>query len=693
VLISVKAFESGGAAARRLGAAAFALLLGASLPAAAQICIFPFCQVDRTPPTVAITSPASGATVSGTITVTADASDNVGVVGVQFKYNGINFDTEDATAPYSATAYTNAVPDGTYTFTAVARDAAGNQATSAPVTVTVANSPAATDSSPPTVAITSPASGATVSGAITVTANASDNVGVVGVQFQYDGINFDAEDTTAPYSATAYTNNVPDGSHTFTAVARDAAGNRTTSAPVTITVSNSTGQWSGPVGLPIVPIHMQLLPDWSVLAWGNQYAPPRDGGAQARVWDPTLTQPVFHQVPNPVVDIYCSGHSFLADGRLLVTGGHFNAFVGSDAATVFDFRSRSWSVGPRMNAARWYPTNTTLANGEVLVLSGTIDSEFNVNTLPEVWNSVSGWRPLTSAQLTQPLYPWMHLAPNGKVFNSGPGQTTRYLDTSGTGSWTTVAFTNFGDRQQYAGTSVMYEPGKVLILGGSHPPTASAEVIDLNAAVPSWQYTNPMGHARRYPNATILPDGKVLVTGGTSSGIDDVLGAVFPAEMWDPATGAWTTLAAMSVRRMYHSTAVLLPDGRVLTAGGGGLSTSDDGNHYDAEYYSPPYLFRGARPAVNSAPASAGYGQTFLVGTPNAASIAKVTLVGLSSTTHEFNMSQRFVALAFSRTTDGTGLVVTEPSSPNLAPPGYYMLFILNGAGVPSVAKMIRVGS
>jgi hypothetical protein len=687
---------TGRAAAGTLVAAAFALLLG-TLPVAAQIsgaqiCIPPLCQVDNTPPTVAITSPASGATVSGTITVTANASDNVGVVGVQFKYNGLNFGGEDNAAPYAVSGDTTTVPDGSYTLTAVARDAAGNQSTSAPVTITVANQSAG-DTTSPTVAITSPQSGATVSGTITVTANAADNVGVAGVQFQYDGINFGAEDTAAPYSAPANTTSVPDGEYTLTAVARDAAGNRTTSAPVTITVSNSIGQWSGPVSLPIVPIHLHLLPDGSVLAWGNPGTPPNDGGAQERVWDPMLPQPVFQEVHNPFVDVYCSGHSFLADGRLLVTGGHMGDHVGSDLTTFFDFRARTWSAGPRMSAARWYPTNTTLANGEVAVVSGTIDGQSNVNTLPEVWNTASGWRPLTGAQLSQPLYPWMHLAPNGKIFNSGPAQTTRYLDSSGTGAWTTVAFTNYGDRFQYEGTSVMYEPGKVLIVGGGRPPTASAEIIDLNAAAPQWQLISPMAHPRGFLNATILPDGKVLVTGGTNSGFNPIAGAVLPAEMWDPATESWSTMAAMSVRRLYHSTAVLLPDGRVLTAGGGGSSPLNDTNHYDAEYYSPPYLFRGARPTISSAPESAGYGQTVLVGTPNAAAIAKVTLVGLSSTTHEFNQSQRFVPLAFSPTTDGAGLAVTVPSNPNIAPPGYYMLFILDGAGVPSVAQMVRIGS
>jgi hypothetical protein len=188
---------------------------------------------DTVPPAVSITSPTPGSTVSGTISVVADASDNVAVVGVQFRYDGISFDAEDTTVPYSVAAYTNNVPNGTYTLTAVARDAAGNRTTSAPVSVTVAN-----DRTPPTVAITSPASGATVSGTITVTADASDNVGVRGVQFQYNGIDFDAEDTAPPYTATGHTNSVPNGSYTLTAIARDAAGNQTTSAPVTITVSN-----------------------------------------------------------------------------------------------------------------------------------------------------------------------------------------------------------------------------------------------------------------------------------------------------------------------------------------------------------------------------------------------------------------------------------------------------------------------
>jgi galactose oxidase-like protein/glyoxal oxidase-like protein len=438
---------------------------------------------------------------------------------------------------------------------------------------------------------------------------------------------------------------------------------------------------------------MHLLPNGNVLAWGKPETPPDPTfGVEAAVWDPTLASPTFYGAHDPYVTIYCSGHSFLADGRLLATGGHLGDFIGSKVVSIFDFTTRTWSPGADMFGARWYPTNTTLADGGVVVVSGTI-TEGQVNRMPEVWNPATGWRPLSLARLSLPLYPWMHLAPNGKVFYSGPERTTRYLDTRGAGRWTTVAYTNFGDRHQYEGTSVMYDPGKVLIVGGGTPATASAEVINLNSLTPRWRYTNSMTYRRRYPNATILPDGKVLVTGGSSSSaFSDPRGAVYHAEMWDPATGLWSTMAAMSVSRLYHSTALLLPDCRVLLAGGGGDGAGGDIDHYSAEYYSPPFLFNGPRPTISGAPETVGYGETFAVATPDAGAITQVTLVRLSSVTHEFNQNQRFNRLAFSSTPDGAGLSVVAPSDPTMCPPGHYMLFILNSAGVPSIAAILRIG-
>jgi hypothetical protein len=200
-----------------------------------------------------------------------------------------------------------------------------------------------------------------------------------------------------------------------------------------------------------------------------------------------------------------------------------------------------------------------------------------------------------------------------------------------------------------------------------------------------------MSNARRQLNATILPDGKVLVTGGTSGGgFNNEATPVFSAELWDPETEIWTTLADMKVPRLYHSTAVLLPDGRVLCSGGGQGGDPPYFDYPNAEIYSPPYLFRGPRPTVISAPASVTYDEKFSVRTPDGAAVTKVTWIRLPSVTHAFDSNQRINQLSFSRTPEG--IDVTAPSNRNLCPPGHYMLFLLNENGVPSVAKIIKIG-
>jgi hypothetical protein len=199
---------------------------------------------DTTPPTVSITAPANGATVKGTVSLSASASDNVGVVGVQFFGDGMALGAEDTTAPYSASIDTTTTGNGPHTLTAVARDAAGNRTTSAPVTVTVNNT--VPDTTPPTVSITAPANGATVSATVAVSAGAADNVGVAGVQFRLDGANLGAEDGSAPYSVSWNTTTAGNGTHTLSAVARDAAGNTTTSATVTVTVNNAAPDTTPP---------------------------------------------------------------------------------------------------------------------------------------------------------------------------------------------------------------------------------------------------------------------------------------------------------------------------------------------------------------------------------------------------------------------------------------------------------------
>src|SRR6185436_19812590 len=194
-------------------------------------------------------------------------------------------------------------------------------------------------------------------------------------------------------------------------------------------------------------------------------------------------------------------------------------------------------------------------------------------------------------------------------------------------------------------------------------------------------------------NLTILPDGQVLVTGGgRTTDKADFTTAVLAAEMWNPTTKNWTTMAAMQTPCLYHSTALLLPDATVLVAGGGrenGRSQPDPKDQPNAEIYSPPYLFKGPRPVITTAPAVLTYGTAFQVVTPDAARIASVSMIPLGAVTHAHNQTQRFVPVTF---TAGSGsITVTAPADGNVAPPGNYMLFLVDNQGIPSVAAMVRL--
>ena len=255
---------------------------------------------------------------------------------------------------------------------------------------------------------------------------------------------------------------------------------------------NVTGRWDTLTpDLPFFPVHAHLLPTGKVMLW------PGDAGISGndpRLWDPAtpLTQTTTTLLAKPGYDVFCAGHAFLADGRLFVAGGHIQNGVGLRRASVYDPFLDKWSVAPEipdipdMNAGRWYPTVTTLANGDALVVSGSIDNTVGTNTLPQVYQAGTGtWRNLSGAQLGQDLYPMMLLAPNGKVINVGPARQTRYLDTSGTGSWSFIGDSNVANRGY--GSAVMYADGKILLVGGGDPPTATAEFIDLNQAAPAWR--------------------------------------------------------------------------------------------------------------------------------------------------------------------------------------------------------------
>ena len=434
-------------------------------------------------------------------------------------------------------------------------------------------------------------------------------------------------------------------------------------------------------------MHLNLLPSGNALLWGH--------GGQPQLWNlvgGNFTQVTDATCTNPATcELFCSGHTFLADGRLLVAGGHDEAQgnnFGLTQASVFD--GSGWQVTGAMTYPRWYPTLVTLANGNVVALSGNQTPDLNAS-VPELWNGGS-WSPLTGANRRLPLYPRAFVEPKqGLVFVAGDRHSL-WLNPNGGGSWATgPARIQLG--RNY-GSAVMLD-SKVLYAGGggnSCPelPEQSAEVIDLAAPSPTWTSTGSMAFRRRQTNLTILPDGKALMTGGSSAcGFTNEAGAVFPAESWDPATGQWTTLAAANVVRLYHSTTVLLPDGRVLSSGGGDGAGATQ--QFSFEIFSPPYLFKGPRPSYDLASTSMHYGQPFTVATADGASIRKVTLIRLASSTHAFDMSQRLNTLAFSVASGGQSLTLTPPAAGRIAPPGPYLLFILNQEGVPSVAQTVML--
>ncbi|RYZ49586.1 MAG: DUF1929 domain-containing protein, partial [Proteobacteria bacterium] len=276
----------------------------------------------------------------------------------------------------------------------------------------------------------------------------------------------------------------------------------------------------------------------------------------------------------------------------------------------------------------------------------------------------------------------LHVAPNGQIFASGANQATGYINPENA-KWTSVADTNAGFRGAYMGTSIMYEAGKVLLTAGL-PATAATETIDLNGSK-QWTNVNPMFTPRREPTGTLLADGSVFITGGNENSSNLDASAAFGSEIWSPVTRAWTKADHSRIPRLYHSSAVLLADGRVISMGSGfGAGVIP---HKNYQLYSPPYLFRGDRPQITAAPTKIGFNQTFKVSSPNAAAIAKVHLIRLSADTHAFNFAQSFSSLNFSKA--GNELSISSPANGNTATPGPYMLFLVNEAGIPSIASML----
>jgi hypothetical protein len=431
----------------------------------------------------------------------------------------------------------------------------------------------------------------------------------------------------------------------------------------------------------LIAIHAAMLPTGKVLLFSAEHGVP---GIHGWLLDPDSLD-LTNVPPPPGWNPDCAGHSFLADGRLLVAGGtlSFNPLLGSKRAYLFDPYAEEWIRVEDMAGGRWYPTNVTLPDGRILTMSGLNDTDGELNPDIEVWdpNGTANWELI--GQRTIPFYPYLHVMPSGLVFRCGPDPQTETFAPD-TDAWTPVATTNFAGR--YEAPSVLLPPTltRVMLIGGylgSGQPTSSAEIIDLNDPSPTWTATAHMGFARMEHNAVLLPDGKVFVVGGASSSGGT---PVLTPELFDPASESWDPVAPHQVPRMYHSTALLLPDGRVLVAGADFQPSG--------EFYYPPYLFRGPRPVITSSPSVITYGAGFSLEFTSATAANTVALIRLSSVTHSVNMGQRYVLLAEFDSGGGT-FTVSAPADANHAPPGYYILFVVDDDGVPSVSSLVQIGS
>lgn len=478
-----------------------------------------------------------------------------------------------------------------------------------------------------------------------------------------------------------------------------------------------------------------FLPEFD--AAGAQPSPPGDSPD----WD-----------DNPDIDLFCAHHITLEDGRLLAVGGTKKPpfSKGSKSIFTYDPDSERWEPhSPGMQKGRWYPTAVVLRDGRIAIFSGRPDSgiEETAEILnPETLQSST----ISGGSRRLYIYPGMVMVPSGHVFyvptawqyegagnvgeaKTGVGPTASFAMTGATsGTWTvhkdpTVPTddlypTNFLREE---GTYVLLPPaqdGRILLIGGGfaldpNDSTAAAqqstemdtcEILHTQSGQPRWTPAGRMRRPRSNVHAVVLPDGKVLIVGGHDGAkrvhaTDQLIPEMFdPTVPYDPSDphAAFTDMAPMGASRLYHACALLLPDGRVFVAGGEDNDHSyvhQFGNNQSSfELYEPPYCHQGDQPTITSLDGGdrphdeLGYGDQVRIQSPQAPEIDSVVLMRLGSATHHTDSEQRHVPMNFALT--GEDLIAVPPPDPSVAPPGYYMLFIVDDDGRPcEQASIVRL--
>ncbi|WP_394807338.1 galactose oxidase-like domain-containing protein [Nitrosomonas sp.] len=466
---------------------------------------------------------------------------------------------------------------------------------------------------------------------------------------------------------------------------------------------------------PLMPIAIMLLPDERVIAYGSGAAGAQGANLNYAVWTPSsgIGSDAFELLPNTTnTDIFCAAQALIpSTGHALLLGGdarvnNIRNYANSDV-NIFD-PSTDTLVRQTQSMAfkRWYATVVTLPNGEHVVLGGRDSKNFSGTTTtpptvatysptPEVRTADGNWRQLSSATSDTAYgeigaswsYPKAWLNPQGNIFIVTHNGLMFKLDTSGLGNLSQYSKTTLVSYARMP--SVMYAPGRILSLRRDR----AAVSININGlGEPVVTSAGTLEKDRQYGSLTVLADGRVWANGGSSTG-NDLVGAALDSELWDPKTNVWITTANAATARLYHSASLLLVDGTVITGGGG---TPGPLTQLNGEIYYPPYLFKtdgsgefADRPVIIDAPtAMIGWNQEFSIEASE--SISRVTLVRAGTVTHNFNQETRFFDIRVPK--KGNILNLRTPASSKVAPPGFYLLFAWNAAGVPSLAKIIHIG-
>ena len=471
--------------------------------------------------------------------------------------------------------------------------------------------------------------------------------------------------------------------------------------PASAAPTGGTGAWSGAIDWSsvqiansklkgFVAVHLAVGPAGDVLMWDRE-----DGLTSAKRWDPNTG--AFTDAANAALptSLFCAFQTRLPGGKLIVVGGTALkkgaggselAGTGLDVARIYDWSTNQWSSAASMHTPRWYPTVVALPDGRQVVMGGQVIKGV-MAALSEVYNPATNtWTELPglAEAKTLGLYPRAMLAPNGKIFVAKNGSNKSAYMNVDTQTWTTVGK---APPAPGGGGMVMYDNGKILIFAVSSNATDSY-VIDLNAAKPAWRKVGSLQFRRKKFSTVVLPDGRVMAIGGSSDGQPLDSHAVLTPEIWDPTTEVWSPAPNIAVPRMYHSNAILLPSGQVLSAGGGRAPGWTD--YPSAQLYNPDYLSQPNRPAITGLSSQVWTpGGTATLNVSSANGVASVVLMGLPTVTHGIDTTQRRLVLPI--TANAGGSVTVQVPSSNAAPAGHYYAIALDSRGVPSAAKIVQV--